>query len=187
MKLNRKAWLLFLCLMCAVNMIVCFQYYASEQTEKISLGENLVSTTGEINRDNSVISTFSGNGNELAQFEVFLSTFNRKNEGTLVCTITEGDAVVFTDAVNMADIEDNSFHTIDCSGTFLKENVVYTLSLSAETEKESVTAWLDADGNIVANIYTVHKLTITKLLAVNLVYALLNYLLCLMIFLLKHK
>lgn len=187
MKLTRKTWMLFLALMCLVNMIVCVQHCMDKKTGKISLGESLVSLTGEITSTNTVRSTFCGNGQELAGLDVFFSTFNRKNDGIVICAISVGENVIFKNTVNMETIEDNSFHKIDASGIFLEDSVEYTLSLSADSEQESVTAWLDENGTIVANIYTLHKLTITKLLLVNLVYALVNYLLCLMISLLKRK
>ena len=187
MKLSKKLWALFLAMMCMVNVIVYIQYYATEKIDKVIIGENLISLTGEINSENSVSTSFPGNGNALVAFDIFFSTYNRTNNGTLTCTIEEDEQIVFSDTMDMVLLEDNSFFRIQCKDITLKEGQEYKLTVFSETEENSVTAWLDESGNLVSNLYTVKKLPLTGLLLTNLTYALINYLLCLMIHFLRRK
>ena len=122
MKLSKKLWALFLIMMCIVNTTVYIQYYAAEKIEKVVIGENLISLTGEINAENTVSSVFSGNGHSLKSFDVFFSTYNRTNSGNLTCTLYEGDQIIFSDTIDMSGLQDNSFHHIVCNDIVLKND-----------------------------------------------------------------
>lgn len=187
MKLSKKLWALFLVLMCIVNLIVYLQYYATEKIEKVIIGENLVSLTGEINAENTVSSAFLGNGCSLISFDIFFSTYNRTNSGNLTCTLSEGEQILFSDTIDMAVLQDNSFCRFECEDIVLIKGQEYKLSVYSDTTEESVTAWRDDDGNLVSNLYTVKTLSVSGLLTTNLTYAIINYLLCLMIYYLRRK
>jgi hypothetical protein len=188
MKLTKKYWACFLLLMCLVNGIVYIVFFVAEKNDKLSISENLVLLTEEIHADSNVTSKFSGAGGVLEAIEVFFSTHNRDNKGNVTVEILCGEEQICRYTADMAKLPDNQYFrwTMD-AGKRLSAEKEYTVSLSSDTMGGSVSGWTDENGALVANIYISQTPSLGQIVAVNIMYAVINYIFCLLICSLRKK
>ena len=187
MKLTKNIWILFIFLMILTNMIVYLNYFVRQKETSIVLGEQLVSLTDEITIGKKVDTIFKGNNNKVHTIDVFFSTYNRLNQGTLTLTLYDNDKQLYSTTVDMSIVKDNEYHRFlfPC-GRLYKEHY-YRLVLSSDAQEHGISAWIDEDGVLVAKVSTIVQPTISHLLAINITYAVLNYTFCVIIKALRKR
>lgn len=188
MKLTKKYWLLFFVLMCIVNLVMFFNHYSNGTINKFNIGVNLVNLTGEIQKDTPVSSSFVGNGEIPLQLEVFFSTYARENSGEIFVTISDDKEVICECSSDMELIGDNQFFSWDLKNCkALNKGSEYTISVHSNVTENGISGWTDENGNLVASIYTAKTLSAVQIIIFNLFYAVVNYVFCLLLYLLRRK
>ncbi|MBC8578933.1 hypothetical protein [Zhenhengia yiwuensis] len=171
-KIKKCVFLFILTLM--VNLIIFVRFMVFPQNEEQIIGQNLVSITEDINMNNTIIQTLIPNNDTIVGMEIFFSTFNRENPGNTNISLLDGDKEIFNYEIDNSKIIDNEYLELDNLRINVEKGHVYTLMLSSDNSNEGITAWKDAENNLVLTIEYAKVLNILQIIFINVVFLILN-------------
>lgn len=190
LRLSKRYIAILISIVILSNAIYCIKKLDGRNKEYVyAVGSELNELSEIISDNNIIIQQIKGDGNSLRRLEIFFSTYNRENTGTLSVLVTDEKTAIFADSIPTAEIEDNSFLTIEGNGERLVSDRDYYLVLSADNRDDSgVSVWSDADENLVCSYVTAEEgITAEGLIKLNLTFALAGYVICRILQALRRK
>lgn len=177
-----------LILLCFFSIAIIFvRFYINPVETDITLGSDLLETTGEILPEHRIDSSFvSMVDGTLSSFRVFFSTYNRENEGKLRFSILDNSGEKYERQVELNDIVDNQFFEFADINLEIEANEIYSIRMESNPQKGAVTAWYDKDRQIIASGKVLARPNILRIIVTIIVYCFISLLLCLMIGYLKQ-
>lgn len=168
--------IVYICLLTVViNVILYFKVINNPESYEQYIGNTLVNLTNEINKNNTVKQEIQPIADEMTEIKIFFSTYNRENTGITNMQLidSKGDEIYSVDIDN-SKVKDNQYLTLEGVKINVDTEERYTMILSSTLQDGGITAWQDADGQLVCTLGYTNTFSRDNWFQVNIVFLLIN-------------